>query len=325
MAKFKKPTIVVSKCLEFEACRYDGHIISSEVVKALKPLVDFTTVCPEVEIGLGVPRDPIRIITNNGDLRLIQSSTNKDISEEMSSFTAEFLSGLGDEVDAFILKGRSPSCGIKDVKVYKDPDSKAPLDYKVSGFFGGGVIDKFGDYPVESEGRLMNFRIREHFLTVTYTFAEFRDAKKSGEMSRLLDFHTGNKYLFMAYNQQELKTGGNILANHQRKSFNEVVRNYEKCLFRILSQMPEYTSHINVLMHLMGYFSGDLSSDEKEFFLNQLQQYRREKLPLSALTSIMKSWAIRFEDEYLLKQRYLEPFPNSLVEITDSGKGRDLR
>jgi uncharacterized protein YbgA (DUF1722 family)/uncharacterized protein YbbK (DUF523 family) len=270
-------------------------MITSDIVKNLKPFVNFITICPEVEIGLGVPRDPIRIIEDNGGLKLFQPSQNIDVTDEMSSFSESFLSELKGDIDGFILKSRSPSCGIKDVKVYKGTEEKTPpLDYKVRGFFGNAVIEKFAEYPVEDEGRLLNFTIREHFLTTIFTYSRFRTAKISGEIKDLIDFHTHNKYLFMAYNQVELKTGGNILANHKKKPYEAIVLDYENCIHRVFSRIPQYTSNINVLMHLMGYYSNKLSGDEKKFFLEEIEKYRNEKLPLSALTSIISAWAIRF-------------------------------
>ncbi|MEO0107852.1 MAG: DUF523 domain-containing protein, partial [candidate division WOR-3 bacterium] len=112
MRMWPKPRIVVSKCLEFEHCRYNAEIITSEIVRALKPFTEFIPVCPEVEVGLGVPRDPIRVVSDHGDLRLIQPSTGRDITTEMQGFSERFLSSVG-SVDGFVLKTRSPSCGLK--------------------------------------------------------------------------------------------------------------------------------------------------------------------------------------------------------------------
>ncbi len=318
----RKPVLVVSKCIEFESCRYNGQMISSEVVRMLKPFVEFITVCPEVEIKLGVPRDPIRIIEKDGNRKLLQPSTGLDVTSRMRTFTKEFLSSLK-EVHGFILKDRSPSCGINNVKVYPGIGKKSPIGKK-AGFFGGAVKREFPGYPIETEGRLNNFRLREHFLTAVFALFAFDKAVSSGKMKDIVQFHTKTKLLLMAYNQKELKELGRITANPDHKDFDQVSRQYREHLLSALKSPPRYTSNINVLMHALGYFSKKLSSREKAFFLDNLERYRAAKIPLSACLQIIKSWIIRFDEGYLFNQAFFEPYPEELVEITDSGKGRKM-
>jgi uncharacterized protein YbbK (DUF523 family) len=125
MREFPRPNVIVSKCLEFEACRYNRQIIKDDLVRSLKKHVNYIPVCPEVAIGLGVPRFPVRIVTS-GSTKLIQPSTSMDVTDAMNKFSERFLSKLKD-ADGFILKNRSPSCGINDVKVYRSAERSAPL------------------------------------------------------------------------------------------------------------------------------------------------------------------------------------------------------
>jgi uncharacterized protein YbgA (DUF1722 family)/uncharacterized protein YbbK (DUF523 family) len=316
-----KPNVVVSKCLGFAACRYNGITIPDRFVDKLKPHVDFITVCPEVEIGLGIPRDPIRIVSSKGGKLLLQPATGRDITETMTSFVDTFLSSLKD-IDGFILKYKSPSCGIKAVKIFPSMEANTPMQ-RGSGFFGEQVIERFSDLAVEDEGRLKNFKIREHFLTKLFTLARFREAKKAKTMRELVRFHTVHKFLLMAYNQKEMRQLGKITANPEKQSLDNVFADYESHLKQALKRAPRYTSNINVLMHSLGYFSKSLSAKEKAFFLEMLEKYRKEKIPLSAVTSIINSWIIRFGNEYLMDQTFFQPYPEDFVEITDSGKGRD--
>lgn len=322
MLEHSKPIVIVSKCLGFSACRYNGVDIYDEFVDMLKNYVDFKVVCPEVEIGLGVPRNPVRVVYVNNNPRLIQPSTNNDITNAMNDFIYSFLNSIN-EVDGFILKSRSPSCGIKDVKLYPGKDSSMIIG-KGSGFFGSAVINKFPDLPVEDEGRLKNFKIREHFLTKLFLFARFRKIKLSNSMKELVKFHSESKMLLMSYNQKEMRILGRIVANLEKKPISEVIREYEEHLYSAFKQMPKYSSNINVLMHILGYFSKDLSHKEKAFFLDMLEKYRLKKIPLSVLTGILRSYVIRFNQEYLMQQNFFEPYPEDLIEISDSGKGRDL-
>lgn len=320
MREFTRPEVVVSKCLGFAHCRWNGQTISDDFVALLEPFVTYHQVCPEVEIGLGVPRDPIRVVAQDDDLYLMQPATGADVSDRMRSFTQEFLDGLP-AIDGFLLKSRSPSCGIKDVKVYPSTEKTGPIG-KARGFFGGAVVERFPYLAIEDEGRLRNFTIREHFLTQLFALADFRTVKQAGAMGALVDFHTRNKYLLMAYNQQVLRRLGRIVANHEQRPAAQVLEDYERHLAEALARAPRFTAHINVLMHTMGYFSGQLTAQEKDLFLEYLEKYRAEHIPLSAAISVMRAWIVRFGDAYLMRQTYFEPYPEPLVEITDSGKGR---
>lgn len=314
MREFVRPKVVVSRCLGFDHCRYNGGIISSPIVANLMEYVDFLPVCPEVEIGLGIPRGPVRIILENGGQRLVQSTSGKDITEAMKAFCTDFFSSTG-EIDGFLLKYRSPSCGIKNVKVYQTAALKSAVIGKSSGYFGGAVLREFPYLPVEDEGRLRNARIKEHFMTRIFMLAAFRNVKSEGRMRDLVTFHTENKYLLMVYNQEELRKLGAIVANKERENFQELVSEYEKHLYSVLSRPPRYTSSINVLMHAFGHFSEQLSSQEKELFFGWIQKYRNGKASLCPATNIIRSWAVRFEDQYLVNQTFFEPYPEGLMEV----------
>lgn len=317
-----KPRVFASKCLGFAATRWNGATITDEFVEKLKPFVTYVTTCPEVEIGLGVPRDPIRIVLKGGKYSLMQLGTEKDVTKEMTKFARDFIDGLG-EVDGFILKDRSPSCGVKEVKVYPGLEPGGVIQ-KTDGFFAKEVLERYPQLPVETEGRLTNYSIREHFMTRIFTNARFRKIKESLKMKDLVQFHTENKLLLMAYSQKELGALGSIVANHEKKKAETVLKAYETHLAQALDKPPKYTSSINVMMHGLGYFSRELTSREKQFFLNTLEEYQREQVPLSVPVNILKSFIVRFQESYLEQQTFFDPYPEELVAITDSGKGRNL-
>ncbi len=315
-----KPVIFVSKCLGFEACRWNGGIIPDSFVDKLKEYVSFFTVCPEVEIGLGVPRDPIRIVLFEEEYFLKQLNTGRDVTREMKDFSEGYVSSI-EEVDGFILKDRSPSCGLKGVKVYPGMDKSSPVE-KTSGFFAGKVKERFPLIPVETEGRLSNFSLREHFLTRIFTQAKFRKIKKSLAIKDLVSFQADNKFLLMAYSQKEMRELGKITANHRKLTSGEVFNDYQLHLAAAMVKPPRYTSAINVMMHALGYFSGRLSKDEKHLFLNYLEEFRREQVPMSVPLSLLRSYVVRFNEVYLMRQSFFSPYPKKLSLVTDSGKGR---
>ncbi len=314
MREFIRPKIVVSRCLGFDHCRYNGNIINSSIVASLMEYVDFLPVCPEVEIGLGIPRDPVRIILENREQRLVQSQSGRDVTEVMEAFCTNFLDSARD-IDGFILKYRSPSCGIKNVNVYPNATLKSGAIGKTSGFFGGAVLKKFPYLPVEDEGRLRNTRIKEHFMTRIFMLAAFRKVKSESCMRNLVAFHTENKYLLMAYNQAELRKLGAIVANKERRNFQKLVFEYERHLYSALSRPPRYTSSINMLMHAFGHFSERLSNPEKALFFDLIQKYRDGKVSLSPVINVIWAWALRFEDQYLTNQTFFEPYPEGLMEV----------
>jgi len=320
MEKFPKPVVVVSKCLGFEHCRYDGEMIDAPFVDKLKDHVLFCPVCPEMEIGLGVPRKSIRIVRVDDVNTLYQPATGNDLTDSMQSFLATFLDSLT-EVDGFLFKSRSPTCGVNDVKIYTGFDASSRTS-RGGGFLGGAVLEKFSGLPVEDEGRMRNFTIREHFLTRIFTFARFREVKKSGSLKNLVNFHSIQKLLLLGCNQAQMRILGKIVANHENEDFATLVLRYEEHLKQALANPPRYTAMINVLEHAFGGFSKVLSKEEKAFFLESIEEYRDERIPLSALLKVLRAWSIRYHNDYLLGQTLLQPYPGQLIEITDSGKGR---
>jgi uncharacterized protein YbbK (DUF523 family) len=181
---FPKPVVVVSKCLGFAHCRYNGQIISDREIESLSEFVQFRPVCPEVEIGLDIPRDPVRIVESEGKRHLFQPATGRDVSGEMYQFTATYLDSAV-PVDGFILKNRSPSCGPWDVKIYNSFNKDAGIK-RGNGLFGGKVFEKYPTKAIEDEGRLKNFTIREHFLTNLFTKARFREVNNKSPMNTLV-------------------------------------------------------------------------------------------------------------------------------------------
>jgi len=279
-------------------------------------------VCPEAEIGLGVPRDPIRVVRQEGRHLLYQPATGRDVTEPMRSFARSFLEGLSG-VDGFLLKGRSPSCGTRDVKIYHSPRPDAGAG-RGAGLFGEEVTARFPGHPVEEEGRLKSFSIREHFLIRLFLLAELRVLLADGSIQRLIDFHTRHKLLLMAYSQSRMRAMGRALAAYDKTNLPEVARLYEEGLRQSLAKPLSYTAMINALQHAFGGLTGELSADERRYFLGALEEYRDERVPLAVPLRLLEAWAVRQGNSYLLSQSLLNPYPRGLVEITDSGKGRDL-
>lgn len=286
-------------------------------------MVDFIPVCPEVELGLGVPRDPIRVVRREGEDRLVQPGTHLDLTREAKEFAEGFLDSLP-EVEGFLLKSGSPSCGLEDVKVYPKEERSALVD-KGAGFFGSQVLKRFGDRAVEDESRLRNFKIAEHFLSKLYALADLRDSVAEGDLRSMYDFHSRHKLQLMAYNQSQMREMGRLLARGKERGIEEVTSEYRERLSRAMARGPRCSSSINVMKHAMGHFSDRLNAEEKAYFLDSLNDYKEGRVPLSVNIAVMRSWIVRFGDDFLRSQTFFRPFPPDLldVEITDSCLTRD--
>ncbi len=315
------PNVIISKCLEHQACRYDGSMIRSEIVSLLKPYVNFIPVCPETAIGLPVPRESLRLVDIEGSPSLVSSKSGNDLTAKMHQFSMEFYKEIDpDTIDGFILKHRSPSCGTGDVRLYKGIGKSDVIPKKISGLFAAAMIDRFPLHPFENEGRLLNASLRDHFLISIFTQSAFRAIKEMGSSEALVSFHAQNKYLFMALSPSLLKDLGQIVANHKRESMAVVYGQYEVKLMRLLSSPLSVSRNINTLQHVFGYFKKGLNPSEKSYFLEQLALYQKQKISLSNILSLLRSWTIRFDETYLLNQTLFSPYPVALLSAIDSAK-----
>lgn len=324
MQNFSKPLLVFSRCLGFCACRYNGAIIEDEFCQRLRAHVECITPCPEAEIGLGVPRDPIRIVTTpDGARLLVQPATGRDCTAPMREYCANFAAGLP-EVDGFVLKSKSPSCGRGTVKSYPDAQSKISLSGKTDGFFAHEMKERFPLLPFEDEGRLNNFLIRERFLTRAFTLAAFRRARSTGSFNDLLHFHTVNKELLRLYSQGAKIRMGQLLAAHKEGDEAGLFAQYQQLLLEALAAHPRQQALANFFEHGLGAFKHELNAADKQFFIESMRDWRQGRLPASAIIRMLRGWAVHFENTWLLEQTILQPFPPDLVDIHDSGKGRDV-
>lgn len=316
MSQFSRPIIVISKCLGFAACRYDGQMISSSYVEAIKPFVDFIDVCPECEVGLGVPRDPV-IVVLDGDKRLIQPSTNMDLTEKINEFADSYLEKL-DDFDGFILKSKSPSCGIGTTKAFSgvniDIESAGIVSRTENGFFADAVLKEYPHLPVVDELGMSDAMARDHFLTRIFALASFRETSSSKSINSLIEYHTRNKLLFMAYNKEIMDAMGNVVANRDGLKVDEIYEHYLHFLLELLSAPAKSGSVINALMHAFGYFSRNLTARDKFLFLNKLQAYREDNSVIFELRQILRHRAEEFDLDYLYFQTLFSPYPH---EISD--------
>ncbi|MDP8321789.1 MAG: DUF523 and DUF1722 domain-containing protein [Candidatus Stygibacter australis] len=320
-----KPVICVSRCLGFDNCRWNGDTINDSFVNILKDFVEFHTICPESDIGLGIPRNPVRLIKGESedDIYMIQPATGVDCTLKMIEYSQRILDKM-DRVDGFLLKNASPSCGINNIKLYASA-AKGSMIAKTSGLFAAAAQIKFPHAAFEDEGRLHNFILRENWLIDIFSIARFRALKEVRKIAALYDFHAQHKYLFMSYSHKKMQNLGHILANHDKSKLADIYQEYEKGLLELLALNPSIPRRINVLMHMFGYFSKELNPEERQYFLNILEEYRRGSMPFIVPIELIRNWALRFNSDYILKQIILQPYPKELLLLSDSGRGRNIK
>lgn len=310
----RKPKLIISKCLNSEKCRYDGQGYDDKVISLLREYIDIETVCPEKEIGMPIPRDPIRIEKHNDKYKLIQLNSNEDYTSQMNEFAEEFLNGI-DDIDGFILKSKSPSCGIKDVKIYPK-GQKCSIRKNGTSIFSTKVLEKHSNVPIENEGRLKNYNIRDEFLTKIFTINNLKSE------SNILEFHNKNSLLLKSY-CNDIGDELDFLVKKQDLS-NEDIDLYKNKVYEILQNNRNKTSKVNTVKAVFEKYKKHLNLNEIKYFEKLLKLYEECKIPFSSLVVAIQMYAVRFDDMELLNQTFFNPYPESLLSITDSGKGRNL-
>ena len=311
----RKPKIVVSECLYGTKCRYDGQGYNDKVIQSLKDYVDIQTVCPELAIGLSIPREPIRIEMNkeNEEYRVIDYNSKNDYTNQMTEFSEEFINGL-DDIDGFILKSRSPTCGLKDAKVYYC-GNKCSIRSNENGFFSQKIIDKYDYLPIENEGRLKNYNIRDNFFTRIFFINNLKNNKN------IIEFHKNNLLLLKSYDEESTNEVSDILNENRME---DQVHQYKEKVLNIVSNQRKKENKLSIIIKVFEKYKNMLNEEEINMFNGLIESYENQRIPFSTLEVVIKMYATRFKDKDILNQTFFYPYPENLINITDSGKGRKL-
>jgi uncharacterized protein YbgA (DUF1722 family)/uncharacterized protein YbbK (DUF523 family) len=270
-------------------------------------------VCPEVEMGLGVPRETMRLESHGGEVRLITPKTGADHTDRLRTFADNRLAALANErLCGYIFKKDSPSCGMERVRVY--PNHTSP-NRSGRGLFAAALMQRFPYLPVEEEGRLNDPRLRENFVSRVFAYQRWRQmAEKPITRAALMGFHARHKFLLVAHSQIGTQRLGRLLAHpEQFPDENALATAYLEGFAEVMRKTPTRRSHTNVLQHLAGYVSKPLDPDEREELTEMIDQYRRGLLPLIVPVTLIRHYVRKFKVPYLLDQVYLTPHPHELM------------
>ncbi len=302
----------ISHCLLGENVRYDGqHRRDPFLVETLGQFVEYVPVCPEVECGLSVPREAMRLVGTVEAPRLLTQRTEVDQTERMTTWAAPRLEALaGEDLCGFIFKAKSPSSGMERVKVYR-ADGQV-IGYG-AGLFARAFMARFPLLPVEEDGRLHDPLLRENFIERIFTLRRYRDVlREGGSVASLMRFHAANKYLIASHSDSACRTLGRLLAETPAGGEAQVAAEYESGLLTALRRLATVRRHCNVLQHIMGYFKKLLSADEKQELLETIEHYREGLVPLVVPVTLLRHYARKYQVDYLLQQTYLQPHPLEL-------------
>jgi uncharacterized protein YbgA (DUF1722 family)/uncharacterized protein YbbK (DUF523 family) len=303
----------VSMCLMGEAVRYDGqHKHDSYLTGTLSKWFEFVPVCPEFELGLGVPREAMRLEGDPEHPRLITNKTGRDLTEPMLAWCNKRVGEMEKEnLCGFIFKSKSPSSGMERVKVY--PLGGGMPVNKGSGLFARAFMDRFPMLPVEEEGRLHDPGLRENFIERVFTLKRWREMlEDKPTRGGLVDFHERHKYLLMSHSIPLYRELGRMVAGMKGKKLPRVQQEYYEGMMRALRLLTTVKKQVNVLQHMAGYFKKQLSADEKQELQETIADYKAGIVPLIVPVTILNHYVRKYREPYLSRQYYLHPHPAEL-------------
>lgn len=304
--------IGVSTCLLGENVRYNGgHSKDRFLTETLGQYVKWVPVCPEVECGMGIPRETLRLVGPVDNPRLVTSKTNVDHTDQMLGWAKKKLEQLETEnLCGFIFKSASPSSGMERVKVYHPKGGSVK---KGVGVFAKAFMEYFPRIPVEEEGRLHDPKLRENFIENIFVMKNWRDnLSQQKTRGRMVDFHTRHKLLFLSHSEKHYRSMGKLVAAGKNIPIDDLYSAYEKEMMEALRLKTTVKKNANVLQHLVGYFKKPLSKDEKEELLSIINQYKNEYVPLIVPITIINHYVRKYDQPYLKLQSYLNPHPIEL-------------
>lgn len=310
-----EPTCIklgVSTCLLGESVRYDGgHKHDHFLTDTLGQYVDYIPVCPEVECGLPVPREAMRLVGDPESPRLVTIRTGADLTDQMVKWADGRLAELAEEdLCGFIFKSRSPSSGMERVKVYNDRGMPVKNG---RGIFAGMFMDRFPLIPTEEEGRLKDPLLRENFIARIFTLKRWRETTSNRKnRGALVGFHARHKLLLLSHSEKHYREMGRLVAAAKQFSPRDLFAQYEEYLMAALKLKTTMRKNTNVLQHMLGYFKNDLSADEKQEMLNIIEQYKSGLIPLIVPITLFNHYVRKYGQDYLSEQVYLNPHPTDL-------------
>lgn len=303
----------ISQCLLGAPVRYDGgHKRDTFLIDGLGPYVEWVPVCPEVEAGLGTPREAMRLVGTSEHARLVTIHTSVDHTDRVVRWGAGRLQELvALSLSGYVFKKDSPSCGMERVRIFNRHGMPAT---RGAGLFAQAFRAQFPLTPVEEEGRLSDPRLRENFIERVFAYHRWLQMQREGlTHRRLIDFHRVHKYLLLAHSPQLYRTLGTIVAQAHGSTMKDIGQRYGALFMEALAKRATVSKHVNVLQHLLGHFRKHVSATQKRELLAVIDDYQRGMVPLIVPITLVRHYVRLVDVPYVCDQVYLNPHPKELM------------
>ena len=309
-----RPRIGISSCLLGEEVRFDGgHKRDVFLTDVLAPHVEWVRVCPEVEVGMGTPRETLRL-TREGDgpVRMVTTRTGIDHTDSMTRWSVGRLQELArEELSGYVLKKDSPSCGMERVKVYT-PGGMPQRNGR--GIFADALLQRFPNLPVEEEGRLSDPHLRENFIERVFAYQRLREFFRGRwSVGRLVAFHTSHKMTLLSHSTARYQQLGQLVASAAQLPRDALRAQYVSEFMATMAIVATARRHTNVLMHMAGHLKKLIDADAKVELTSCIEEYRRGLVPLVVPLTLLRHYVRLHRVDYLAGQTYLEPHPRELM------------
>jgi uncharacterized protein YbgA (DUF1722 family)/uncharacterized protein YbbK (DUF523 family) len=314
--------IGISSCLLGQKVRFDaGHKRDTFLTETLGPYVEWVPVCPEIEVGMGTPREPVHLVRDSAragadgepvPLRMIAPRSGTDWTDRMTSYSRARVAALAAlDLSGYVLKRDSPSCGMERVKVHAPG---AMPERSGTGLYASALLARMPTLPVEEQGRLSDPRLRENFVERIFAYRRLRTLFAARwTVEALVRFHTAHKLVLLAHQPTAYTVLGQLVAQATGRDREDVREEYEHTFMAALSRVATPTRHANVLQHIVGYFRDELDRDSRAELLSLIEDHRRGLVPLIVPISLVRHHVRRLRIEYLQGQVYLDPHPKELA------------
>jgi uncharacterized protein YbgA (DUF1722 family)/uncharacterized protein YbbK (DUF523 family) len=306
-------TIGISACLLGQKVRFDGgHKHDRYITDILGKYFRFVPVCPELEIGMGVPREAVRLAGSADDPRMLGGRTGADWTDRMNAFAVKRVRQHDlQSLSGYILKKDSPSCGMERVRLYR---SSGMPEKTAMGLFGRALRDRFPLLPIEEEGRLNDPPLRENFIERVFAYHRLQ-AVMTGTFRRgaIVAFHAANKYLILAHSPKHYTLMGRLVADIKTYPPVEFREKYSAQFMEAMAVKATPQKNHNVLLHILGYLKDHLAPEDKKYILDVCDEYRRGLTPLIVPLTLVKLYLTKHDVPYIAGQTYLNPHPRELM------------
>lgn len=311
-AEDDKIAIGISSCLLGQKVRFDGgHKHNAYITQSLGEFFSFVPFCPELAIGMTIPRAPIQLREIDHEIHAVGvKDSTIDKTAELSAY-GKAVAQDHRQLCGYIFKKDSPSCGMERVKVY----SHRPMPEKRGrGIYASAFMAAQPALPTEEEGRLMDPRLRENFIERVFVYSRWQAQQSAGMTpAALVEFHTRHKFIIQAHNESAYRELGRLASTAGDGDFPHKTAAYLSQLMTALKHLATPRTHANVLMHIMGFLKKRLNSGDKQELLALIDDYRLGQVPLIVPLTLIKHYLRLYPDDYINQQFYLNPHPRELM------------